>query len=158
MHTISKEWKTEEINITLPHPIRWIKRPNDMYVLMRGPLTYAVKIKERWKRITQKIKRAPMVHEDYEVLCEDKWNYGISNTDVTFTEHPIGELPFLPETPPITATVICKEIDWPLINGMAAEQPRLRKAISKAVEVEFIPYGCTNLRLTELPILEEENE
>lgn len=159
MHTISKEWcSEEELNITLPQSVRWVKRPNDMYVLMRGPLTYAVKIKERWERITQEIERAPMAHEDYEVLCEGKWNYGIANTDVTFTECPIGELPFSPETPPIKATVICKEIDWPLINGMAAEQPNSRTPISEAVAVEFIPYGCTNLRLTELPILEERNE
>ncbi len=156
MHTISKEWcGAETININLPHPVRWIERPNNMHVLMRGPLAYSVKIKERWSRITEKIERAPMAHEDHEVFCESKWNYGVADTNVTFTEHPLGELPFSPETPPISATVMCKEIDWPLVNGMAAEQPLSREPLGEAVPVEFIPYGCTNLRLTELPILED---
>ena len=30
-----------------------------------------------------------------------------------------------------------------------------REPLGEAVPVEFIPYGCTNLRLTESPILED---
>ena len=94
-----------------------------------------------------------MAREDYEVFCESKWNYGVADTAVTFTEHPLGDLPFSPDTPPVTAAVSCREIDWPMENGMAAEQPRSREPLSGAEQVEFIPYGCTDLRLTELPIL-----
>lgn len=159
MHTISREWRgSETLWITMPQTVRWIPRPNDLFVLMRGPLAYAVKIKEHWAPVTKKIERAPMVYEDYEVFCESKWNYGVADTHVVFTEHPIGEFPFSPEMPPISATVVCKEIDWPMENGMAAAKPRSRKPVGEAVSVEFIPYGCTNLRLTELPILQSDLE
>ena len=45
-------------------------------------------------------------------------------------------------------------VDWPEEYGVAAREPRSRKAIGEARPVRMIPYGCARLRMTEMPTVE----
>ena len=44
-------------------------------------------------------------------------------------------------------------VDWPMENGSAAPLPALGWVGDTVETRRFIPYGCTNLRLTEMPLL-----
>ena len=62
----------------------------------------------------------------------------------------MGDRPFSPEHAPVEARVACRRIPWPMEHGAAA--PRPDPIPEGNVEtVRFIPYGCTCLRMTEMP-------
>lgn len=154
LHPVTRTWEgTQTLRLHLPMSYTWIPRPDGLSVLKRGPLVYALKIEEEWKRVDRDVPGCRWSRDDYEVAPRSPWNFGVADPSVTFTEHPIGDLPWSPDTPPITAAVWCREIDWPMENGMAAAQPASREGRGEPRQMTFIPYGCTNLRLTELPLL-----
>jgi len=87
---------------------------------------------------------------------------------VRFEEAPIGERPFSPEGAGVTATVSGRRIPaWTLAHGWAAEispadaawaDPRRRVSDEPLETVTLIPYGCTNIRITEFPKLRPQPE
>ena len=55
------------------------------------------------------------------------------------------------------AKVKVKKINWGYEDGfdtVCAKLPESVKAQSDETEVEFVPYGCAKLRMTELPFAE----
>ena len=80
---------------------------------------------------------------------------------LTFEERPVGAQPFSPEGAGMVARVTARRIpQWQLVDGWAGEMSSTdaswadgtRATSREPVEqVELIPYGCTNLRVTEFP-------
>ena len=66
--------------------------------------------------------------------------------------HPIGEMPFSPEEPPVSLYTDLCEIDWRMENGICKAEPENRKPLGADQRKKLIPYGCTNLRMTEMPL------
>lgn len=156
MYVMDKEWSVEEtLHLKFPMTAEWVARPNNMVALKRGPLVYSVKIQEKWVQVNKDVPGREYPHCDYEIYPERPWNYGVADTAVVFEEKKVGNMPFSPDQAPVVAKVKCQSIDWPLENGLVAAVPASRTPTSDSVIVEFIPYGCTNLRLTELPLLSE---
>ncbi len=157
---LDKEWEGEtELILKLPMQSEIISRPNGLYALARGPLIYSLKIKEKWVQINTEVQGREYPHCDYEIYAKTPWNYGlrIDKDNIAgslhFEEGTVGSMPFSPEGAPVKATLKGSKIDWKLINGSAAVQPGLSWISEEVEELTFIPYGCTNLRLTEMPIL-----
>ncbi|MBP1754185.1 MAG: hypothetical protein H6Q59_583, partial [Firmicutes bacterium] len=72
---------------------------------------------------------------------------------LNFRSKAIGLNPFSPEGAPVSLSVQGSKIDWDQRNGTATPVPS-RKWISEEIEdIKLIPYGCTNLRMTEMPII-----
>lgn len=57
------------------------------------------------------------------------------------------------EQPPIMLLASVNEIEWGFENGVCYKEPKSRIPVGPMEKKKFIPYGCTNLRLTELPLL-----
>ncbi len=160
-HTVERIWQgTEQLVLTLPMAARLQPRPQHTVALERGPLVYALKLEEDWRRIhaDDPLRRLP--HADWEIYPAGAWNYALalpadaSQFDVTFTEHPLGELPFSPQGAPVSAVVKgCLLPQWEICNGSAGDlSAEVVACIGEPVDLTLIPYGCTNLRLTEFPV------
>ncbi|MDD4165178.1 MAG: glycoside hydrolase family 127 protein [Eubacteriales bacterium] len=153
---INKEWNgTEEVCISLDFAAELTLRPSGMYCLSRGPLLYALPVKAR--RVMHEYEKNGVKrrfpYADYELFPESKWNYGFVSDKFTVIESEVGEVPFSNENPPVSISAEVSEIAWHFSDGVCAERPLSTKALSEPVTLNFIPYGCTDLRMTELPLL-----
>lgn len=159
IYKVKKNWHGEEIiDITYVFETEFMKRPRDMYAIRRGALIYSLKIDEEWKRheYTRYGVERKYPYCDYEIYPRSKWNCAYCSEELTVHENEIGEYPFSNENPPIFIKTKAVEIDWGYeegYNDVAAKVPHSRVPEGKPEEVTLIPYGCTNLRMTELPMV-----
>lgn len=159
-HRIRRVWKGEtRVRLTLPMEPALIPRPNGLYAVGRGPLVYALPIEEKWVKAEPETPGHEFPHCDYEVLPVSAWNYGLcadpgdAGRSLRFTEKPLGSFPFSPQEPPVVCTAEGKKIDWKLVGDCAEPSPSMAWVSGGTERLNLIPYGCTNLRMTELPLV-----
>ncbi|MBT3272539.1 MAG: hypothetical protein HN368_05250 [Spirochaetales bacterium] len=164
-HTIERTWKDETIFVlTLPMVPRVIPRPNSAVSISRGPLLYALAIGEDWRQINKDKPHREVPHGDWEIYPTTPWNYALeineqtAAKDITFDDHPVADMPFTPENPPISASIKGRRVPvWKEENGSAAPTPNSPVKTNEQLDnLTLIPYGCTNLRIAEFPIARED--
>jgi len=163
-HRIEHEWKdTVSVTLQLPMKAKTSQRYNGAIALERGPLVYSLKIGENWTRVNTDKPHRELPHGDFEVRPTTPWNYGLLldeknlDTNVTFEELPVGEKPFSPEGAGVVAKVKGRRLpNWKIVHGWAAEVPPDPQDSREPLEqLTLIPYGCTNIRVTEFPRLRQ---
>jgi hypothetical protein len=157
-HSIRQKWSGETLfTLHLPMKPHIESRPNGLYAITRGPLVYSLPIGEQWMRINEDIPGREPPHCDYEIYPTTAWNYGLCldkdnpESSLTFEERQIEECPFSPEGAPIIAYTWGKKLDWSKKNGAALPSPEMKWMSDEKEKLKLIPYGCTNLRMTEMP-------
>ena len=161
-YRLEREWiGTTEIGLRFPtHPRLW-KGHRGAVAVVRGPLVYSLGLGEDWRRINADRPHRELPHGDWEVHPTTPWNYALEvsadslDSDLAFAERPVGELPFSPEGAPVVARVRGRRVPgWEKVNGSADDVPEGPVRSGEPREgLTLIPYGCTNLRMTELPPL-----
>jgi hypothetical protein len=162
---VDRLWEgRSQIELELPAAPELWRGYRDAVAIRRGPLVFALRIGEDWRRINADAPYRELPHADWEVYPTSLWAFGLDVQDATivddvaFEQRPMNERPFSPEGAPLIATVRGREIPtWRLEHGSAADAPHSPTS-SEAPEQELtlIPYGCTNLRITEFPQLVRE--
>lgn len=156
---IDRRWSGKtEIRMVFPMEPRVSHRHRNALVIERGPLVYSLKMGEDWVRVNEGEPHRELPHADWEVYPTTPWNYALDLNEkaleeLEFTEHPIGEYPFSPSGAPVSTVVKGARTDaWRLENGSAGEiQESPVRAEGQLIELVLVPYGCTNLRITEFP-------
>jgi hypothetical protein len=156
-HRVERTWSgTQKIVLTFPMKARLERRFNNAGTVVRGPLVYSLTMGELWKPYGGNPE-----HPSCEVYPTTPWNYAIDASeatieqDVTFTPVPIGDWPFTPEGAPVVGSARGRQVpEWVLVRH-AADAPPASPVKSELPEetLTLIPYGCANLRVTELPTL-----
>ena len=145
----------KEIKVSFSFEAKLFERDNDMYCLRRGNLTFSLPIGERWEKkefVRDGVERK-FPYCDYEIYPTTAWNYAFAGEDFSIEFGEVGETPFSPEEAPIKIKAKFVPIDWEIVNGICTETPLSREPKGETVELEMIPYGCTNLRMTEMPLV-----
>ncbi len=77
------------------------------------------------------------------------------DADVAFEERPVRHVPFSPDGAPVAARVRGRRLPgWGMAGGSAADVPEGPITSGESEEtLTLLPYGCTSLRVTELPVL-----
>lgn len=114
---VQREWRPGDVvTIEFPMTVRKSTWTNGSAGLERGPLAFALKIKEDWK----KLRDYPGGFDEYEVLPKSPWNYAIRlngdvSTDVAVKTRPVPEVPFSNDAPPVTLTASAQRLSsWSL--------------------------------------------
>ena len=132
-------------------------RPYDAKVLVRGPLLFSLPVKAKVNRIEYVRdgveRRFPYC--DYEMFPDSEWNYGFYSEAFEVMFEPVTDTPFSVENPPIRIKAKMAPVPWEEKGGICAISPTERKALGEAKDVLLQPYGCTNLRMTEMPYIKQ---
>jgi hypothetical protein len=170
LHRVEREWSGKvEIALRFPMKATVTERYNEAVAVERGPLVYSLRIDETWTRVNADKPHRELPHGDFEVRPAGPWNYGLvvdaarPEQTVRFEERPVGEQPFSPQGAGMVGTATGRKIPaWKVAHGWAAEISPADVAWSDPSRVvtdepdeavTLIPYGCTNIRITEFPRL-----
>jgi hypothetical protein len=174
---IEREWKNGDV-VTLRLPMKlsirkWTQN-HDSASVNYGPLTFSLKIGERYER-HDSIKTAigdskwqkgadPSKWPSYEILPTTPWNYGLvlneddpaKSFNVKAGNWPVNDFPFTTDDAPIVITAKAKKIpEWDLDRyGLCAVLQDSPVLSDEPIEtVSLIPMGCARLRISAFPVV-----
>src|SRR5262249_19189905 len=124
-----------------------------------GPLTFSLKIGERWTRCG-----GTDNWPEYEVFPTTPWNYGLalegkdptSSFKVDKKPKPCAAQPFTPETAPIELHAKARKIPaWKQDDlGLVGKLPLSPVKSDEPIQnITLIPMGAARLRITAFPVL-----
>mgnify|MGYP003288951080 CR=1 FL=1 len=152
-----KQGKTEiELEFTAKPFLK--ERPNNLFVLQAGSLLFSLPI-EHERKMREYIKKGverKFPYCDYQLIPKSPWNYGFTDNYFEIHHNSIGDLPFSQDNPPITINANMQQINWGLkfpYKTVCRKTPKSTKAISAVKKIELYPYGCSRLRMTEMPLV-----
>jgi hypothetical protein len=163
-YRLERRWSGNTV-LSLRFPMRpkVTVRYNEAVSVERGPLVYSLDIDEEWTRINADVPGRELPHGDFEVRPASPWNYGLMlpehdpESAIRFEERPVGDQPFSPGGAGMVGHVSGRRIpNWGLAHGWAAEiRPGLHESSEPVEQLKLIPYGCSNIRVTEFPRVAE---
>ncbi len=172
---IDREWKAgDSVAMSLPMELRatvWDKdfknartEPNGSVSISHGPLTYSLKIGEKWVKIGGSDKWP--IHR---VEPTTPWNYSLvvdpDNPEKTISvkerKRRLAKQPFTLENAPIVLRAKAKKIpNWKIdelgmVGRMQANPIRSSQPLE---EVELVPMGCARLRISAFPRIDSGSD
>lgn len=162
---IDRNWQTgDRIVLRLPMTVTTSNWGGNSRAIERGPLVYALKLKERWEKQTDEREG-----EYFNVFPEGDWNYGIlesvvktpaAATSVKNTTAVGNDFIWNLAHAPIEIQLPAKKIpDWKISADVAPQPITAREGLYKGrvaaatEQITLIPYGCTKVRIVAFPVV-----
>ncbi len=159
---LTRTWKPgDKLSLELPMRIsvrHWLKS-KDSVSIDYGPLTFSVKIGEKWSRYG-----GTEQWPEWEVFPTSTWNYGLvlegdspaRSLQLVRKKGPLPAQPFTPETAPLQIRASARKIpawkqDWYGLVGKLQPGPVRSEAPVKTITL--IPMGAARLRLSSFPVI-----
>jgi hypothetical protein len=163
--SINRTWKSGDmVTLSLPMELKATEWGRNSRAVERGPLVYALKVKEKWEKGTEERQG-----EYFSVFPDSDWNYGLldstlNNMNQHFEVKKISEVGtdfvWNLQHAPIEITAKGKQIpDWTVVNGVAVQPVTDRTGIYKGKvdkevqRITLVPYGCTKVRIVAFPVV-----
>jgi len=159
---VTHEWADgDTVTLELPMKVKltkWAKNNNSISV-NRGPLTYSLKIGEKYVRAGETDKWPA-----WEIHPTTDWNYGLvldekdpaSSFQLAYRPWPENDQPFEATAAPIELCAKAKKIpQWKKDHlGLVGElQPSPVKSDQPTETITLIPMGCARLRISAFPTI-----
>ncbi|MBR4750619.1 MAG: glycoside hydrolase family 127 protein [Thermoguttaceae bacterium] len=176
---IEREWKNgDKIAATFPSKAsfrKWDQNKGCVSIDF-GPLTYSLKIKERYVKMDgRKVAmgdsgwQAGAKQEDwpsYDILPDSEWNYGLldpakqdlSKVEIIKRDWPEDNFPWTVDSVPYSIKLPGRQIpSWKIDEyGLCAPVPfSPAKTDCPVKELELVPMGAARLRISAFPVVEE---
>lgn len=164
--TLNRTWKNgDKLVMELPMEVTVSEWGRNSRAIERGPLVYALKLKEKWEKGNQEKEG-----EYLSVYPEDSWNYGLLdsvitsaplNTQVNMVK-PVGPgFRWNLDNAPIEIITSGKKIPaWKVNSDGVALQPVTDRTgiykgeVASAEEkITLVPYGFTKVRIVAFPVV-----
>lgn len=163
---INRRWKSgDTVELVMDMDFRFTRWHENSLGIERGPLVYALKVKEDWR----KIEIEGMTDKElWEVHPKSAWNYAILGNELKkgdlnlSVSDTISDYPWNLKNAPIQIRAKALRLpEWRIQNYSAGKvmiPPRVKKdsknAGSVVEDITLIPYGCTTLRISQFPVIE----
>lgn len=162
---LHREWADgDKLTLRMPAKVavrRWEKN-GDSVSVDRGPLTYSMKIGEKWTKYG-----GTDAWPEYEVTAATPWNYALGLNDKDPTDPAgwfvvqrkkgaVAEQPWTVDSAPIELLSVARKVpNWKAdAKGLVQPlQPSPVKVNTPEETVTLVPMGCARLRISAFPVL-----
>ncbi|UCF18652.1 MAG: glycoside hydrolase family 127 protein, partial [Gemmatimonadota bacterium] len=156
--SVDHSWSDgDRLELHLPMRLRVSRWHERSAALERGPLVFALRRREWWTRV-----KGSEPYADFEIRTEEPWNYGLLNEDLKRADEayevaakPPGDQPWSAEGAPLEISARARRIpEWQRYGGITGPIPwsPIRSA-QPDEQVILVPYGCTEIRISEFPVV-----
>jgi hypothetical protein len=166
---LSRTWADgDKVVITFNAAVRISRWYDYSAVVERGPLVYALRMEEKWKRHEcegDDIRALGPYY--YEVTSTTPWNVALRDGDLhgenvaknfVVEKGECSNTPWTLNGAPIKIKAKARMLNnWNMHRNSAGQinyltQIEPRGEVGPEVDITLIPYGCTTLRMTEFPV------
>jgi hypothetical protein len=149
-HAIGRRWRDGDVvELALPSDVRFEPRDRGAVAVNRGPLLFALRVGEEWRRIGP---AEPFA--DWEVHPTTPWNYALATArPLTLERRAVSPVPFDGARPPLLLRGQGRRVPgWELVDNSAGPLPASPVPAEAPLEpIVLAPYGSARLRVAELP-------
>lgn len=163
--TINRLWRNgDKIALQLPMTVTTSNWGKNSRAIERGPLVYALKLKEIWEEGEE-----PAEGKYFNVYADEDWNYGIvenivknpaANVEVTEVKPVSSNFIWNLANAPVEIKLNAKKIpDWKIVNDVAPQPVTARdglymgKVEQEVEKITLVPFGCTKVRIVAFPVV-----
>ncbi len=160
--SVCREWSGESVlTVKLTREPKLETLGGGLYFVTYGPLTFSLPIEGEWKKVEYErngVERK-FPYCDWHIYRRGEYAFGFGSDCLTVREEEGDGIPFSHGSPRLVIDAQLCPINWEMADGyrdVPAKYPADRRATGESRTLTLVPYGCTSLRMTELPFATEK--